>query len=77
MRKGNYPVFSTPTASFDLDAEQVENANRWAVRHHCARRGSYGTVGDKFTFNFCPTGIGDFVSMHCSCGKSVDLTGNL
>ncbi len=73
----NEAVFSTPTASFVLDEEQVRKANTWAARHKCERRGSYGSAGDKFSFRFAPSSIGDFVSMKCSCGKEVDLTGNL
>jgi hypothetical protein len=72
-----YPIFSTPTVSFDLDEEQVRKANQWAIKHHCLRKGHYGTVGDKYHFNFVPTGIGTFVSVHCSCGKEKDLTGNI
>ena len=73
----NCAVFTTKTASFDLDEEQVKKANNWAIRHKCSRKGSYGTVGDKFNFHFCPTGIGTFVSIHCSCGKDKDITGDI
>ena len=65
------------TISFDLDQDQVGRANRWAKRHKCERAGQYGSAGDKFSFTFCPSGIGDFVSVKCSCGATLDLTGNL
>lgn len=73
----NTILFSTPTASFDLDEQQVKKGNDWAVRHKCSRKGHYGTVGDKFSFTFVPTGIGTFVTVHCSCGKEKDLTGDV
>lgn len=75
--EANYPVFMTKTASFDLDEDQVKRANKWAVEHRCKRKGHYGTAGDKFNFHFCPTGIGTFVSIHCSCGKQEDITGDI
>ena len=73
----NTIVFSTPTASFGLDEKQVKIVNTWAVKHKCSRKGQYGSAGDKFYFRFCPTGIGTFVSIHCSCGKDKDLTGDV
>lgn len=74
----NSPVFATgQPISFTLDTEQVRLANDWSVRHRCARAGQYGSAGDKFNFHFCPSGIGTFVSIHCSCGKSKDITGSL
>jgi hypothetical protein len=72
-----YPIFSTPTANFNLDEDQVRAANQWAIRHRCPRKGHYGTAGDKYSFKFVPTGIGTFVSVRCSCGKEKDLTGNI
>jgi len=76
-RLKNSAIFSAPTISFVLDEDQVDRANRWAKQHKCASAGRYGSAGDKFSFTFCPSGIGDFVSVKCSCGKSLDLTGNL
>ena len=70
-------MFSTPTVSFDLDIEQVKKANIWAVRHRCTQKGQYGTAGDKYHLTFVPTGIGTFVTAYCSCGKEIDLTGDL
>lgn len=75
----NSAIFSkgVTTISFVLDADQVAKANRWAIRHKCSRAGQYGSAGDKFSFTFCPTGIGDFVAVQCSCGAALDLTENL
>lgn len=75
--KKNYPAISGQTVSFTLDEDQVRTANAWAARHSCSRKGMYGTVGDKFSYQFVPTGIGTFVSIHCSCGKSKDLTNDV
>jgi len=59
-RLKNSAIFSAPTISFVLDEDQVDRANRWAKQHKCASAGRYGSAGDKFSFTFCPSGIGDF-----------------
>jgi hypothetical protein len=77
MKLRNYPVTSAKTLTFTLDEAQVTKANRWMTRHRCTRKGLYGSAGDKVVFHFAPSGIGDFVSMRCSCGKEISLTGDL
>lgn len=69
-----YKLFSTATASFDLDEDQVRLANQWALRHKCKTAGQYGTAGEKYSFRFLPTGIGTFVDVKCSCGAEKDLS---
>ena len=32
-----------------------------------------GMAGDKYSYNFCPTGLGTAITVECSCGKQLQL----
>lgn len=47
----------------------------WYETHNngiCAK-GYHGAIGGNVTFEICPTSIGDFMTVKCSCGATLDF----
>jgi len=64
---------------FELDYEESKRATDWIKKHNKKCKLSSGTIGDKFSYIFTPTGIGIFSTLNCPCGESFNRTdiGNL
>ncbi len=42
---------------------------------HNKRHGREKTaIGGRFTYSFCPTSLGDIITVKCFCGEEIDIT---
>lgn len=63
--------------TFTITDEQVDKIKVWKAAHmspdgeKCILRP--GSIGDLEHYRICPTGVGDFISVHCPCGNELDL----
>jgi hypothetical protein len=64
-------------ATLTLDINEEAKFKAWEKEHKKKCKLRPGTCGDLYSFNICPSGIGDFISVHCPCGAQADLTGSL
>ena len=49
--------------------------SEWYATHNdgkCAN-GYHGAIGGNVTFEICPTSIGNFITVKCSCGATLDF----
>ena len=49
--------------------------DEWYKSHNDGRcaSGYHGAIGGNVTFEICPTSIGDFITVRCSCGSTLDF----
>ena len=49
--------------------------DKWYKSHNDGRcaSGYHGAIGGNVTFEICPTSIGDFITVRCSCGSTLDF----
>lgn len=59
--------------TFQVDDEQTDKYLAWRDEHQKTCKLRPGSIGDLFHFRICPTGIGNFISVHCACGEGLDL----
>lgn len=58
-----------------ITEEMYNKITEWYETHNngkCAN-GYHGAVGDNVIFEICPTSIGDFITVKCSCGATLGL----
>ena len=58
-----------------ITEEMHDKMARWYKAHNdgvCAN-GYHGAIGGNVTFEICPTSIGDFIEVKCSCGATLNL----
>lgn len=58
-----------------ITKEMHEKMAEWYATHNdgkCAN-GYHGAIGGNVTFKICPTSIGDFVDVNCSCGATLSF----
>lgn len=59
--------------TFTITDEQQDKFVKWKNEHQMTCKRRPGAVGDLFQVHFTPSGVGDFVSVHCPCGAELDL----
>ena len=59
---------------FELTYEESKKARDWIKKHKMECNLRAGTIGDRFSYSFTPTGLGVLSSVHCACGASENLT---
>lgn len=59
--------------NFELTAQQVKKALEFERNHQCTLE-NHGTMGESFTYEFTPCGLGMLQSAKCACGERVNLT---
>lgn len=58
-----------------ITEEMHHTMGEWYVSHNdgkCAN-GYHGAIGGNVSFEICPTSIGDFITVRCSCGATLDF----
>jgi len=63
---------------FELDETELKKFKKWKERHNktCPFKNpmKQGAIGGRFTYSFCPTGVGVTTVVKCACGEKIDLT---
>ena len=59
---------------FELSYDESKKAREWIENHKLECSLSEGTIGDRFSYSFTPTGIGVLSSVKCACGESFIIT---
>lgn len=59
---------------FKLDEDELEKIHIWKKNHTCSYNNDMPTLGEKLTYKFTPTGLGNIIEVKCICGESLDLT---
>ena len=63
--------YQFPKITEEMHNEMAE----WYRTHNngkCAK-GYHGAIGGNVQFEICPTSIGDFLTVKCSCGATLDF----
>lgn len=63
--------YQFPKITEEMHNEMAE----WYETHNdgkCAS-GYHGAIGGNVTFEICPTSIGNFITVKCSCGATLDF----
>lgn len=63
--------YQFPKITEEMHNEMAE----WYETHNngeCAK-GYHGAIGGNVQFEICPTSIGDFMTVRCSCGATLDF----
>ena len=58
-----------------ITEEMHEIMNGWYKTHNggkCAKS-YHGAIGGDVIFEICPTSIGEFITVKCSCGATLDF----
>lgn len=58
-----------------ITKEMHEEMAEWYKTHNdgkCAKS-YHGTIGGDVIFEICPTSIGEFITVKCSCGAALDF----
>ena len=58
-----------------ITEEMHDKMQEWYRTHNdgkCAN-GYHGAIGGNVVFEICPTSIGDFITVKCSCGAKLDM----
>lgn len=56
--------------SFSINGEDLRLLKEFKKMHkNCPS----GMAGDKYSYSFCPTGLGTAITVECSCGKQLQL----
>lgn len=58
-----------------LTKEMHDEMAKWYETHNDGKcnSGYYGTIGGDVKFEIVPTSIGDFITVKCSCGATLDF----
>ena len=58
-----------------ITKEMHDEIEKWYESHNEGRcaNGYHGAIGGNVTFEICPTSIGDFITVKCSCGATLDF----
>ena len=75
LTKEDYEVKQT----FDLVAFEVEQINEWIKEHDktCPYANTFiPPVGNRFTYCFTPSSIGNFITVKCVCKHECDIDSN-
>lgn len=54
---------------FSISKEEQAKIHSWMEQHEKEHPGGHGVSGGKYTYEFCPTGLGTIGYVKCSCGK--------
>lgn len=63
--------------TFELDNNQVKKLDNWEKKHikECIYKYLQSTTGERFVYEFIPTGIGTWSNVKCIyCKQSINLT---
>ena len=58
-----------------ITEDMYDEISKWYKTHNdgkCAT-GYHGPIGGNVTFEICPTSIGSFITVKCSCGATLDF----
>lgn len=65
-------------ATFSIDETEMPKFHEFIRAHNKKHESEDSTaIGGRFSVTFCSTSIGMIVTLKCSCGKNVDLSGDL
>ena len=59
----------------NITKEMHNKMAKWYKKHNkgkCAKA-CHGAIGGDVTFEICPTSIGDFITVKCSCGAELEF----
>ena len=58
-----------------LTEEMHDEIAEWYTTHNDGKcvNGYHGAIGSGITFKITPTSIGDFITVRCSCGATLDF----
>ena len=69
---------SKPAYSFHVNKRQSQKINTFITEHNkeCvfADPNKCGSIGGRFTYEFCNTYLGQVTKLKCECGASVDVS---
>lgn len=54
---------------FPISKIEQARIHSWMDQHEIEHPGGHGVSGGKYTYEFCPTGLGTIGYVKCSCGK--------
>lgn len=62
--------------NFHIPLDGINKFNKWNKEHikTCKYYQDSGTIGERLTYEFTPTGIGTIIKIKCACGEEIDLT---
>lgn len=66
----------TKRYQFPKITEEMHNKMaEWYETHNNGRcaKGYHGAIGGNVIFEICPTSIGDFLTVKCSCGATLEF----
>jgi hypothetical protein len=60
--------------TFTVSTEENERSKPFIAEHQQKHDEYQGSIGGRYSYKFCSTSLGVAVSIHCSCGESLNLT---
>lgn len=54
---------------FPISKDEKEAIHKFMEEHEKAHPGGHGVSGGKYTYEFCPTGLGTVGTVKCHCGE--------
>lgn len=62
-------LFADYNRGFPISEHERKKVNAWKEQHEKEHPSGHGVSGGKYTYEFCPTGLGTIGYVKCSCGK--------